>query len=151
MTRTRRLSAPDPAAPHAPLPGRLREGAVQGGALALYVLLGLLILDRISQPTFLGSMTALAPRAAVFILGLALAGASLKALKPAVRSVYEAVLLAMLCLVPTLLSMGVLILGWRPAAFAMLVFVVPLGVALGFIDWNNLYRHARARRSPPSA
>jgi len=117
----------------------------------LYLLLGVVALNWFEHRKFLPPMSELLPRATVFVLGFACGGALLQALKPSTRSVYAAMLLFMLCLVPALLGTGILMAGWRLAAMFLLVLTVPLGAALGFIDWNNLYRHARPRRIPPSA
>ena len=150
MTRTRPIPVSEPSAP-LPLRSRVRTGVLEGGAFALYLLLGLVALNWFEQRRFLPTAPELLPRAIAFVLGLACGGALLQGLKPSVRSIYAAMLLFMLCLVPTLLGAGVLMAGWRPAALFLLVLTVPLGAALGFIDWNHLYRHAQARRIPPAA
>jgi hypothetical protein len=150
MTRTRPVPVSEPSAP-SPLRSRVRRGVVEGGAFGLYLFLGLVALNWFEQRKFLPATPQLLPRAIAFVLGLACGGALLQGLKPSVRSIYGAMLLFMVCLIPTLLGTGILMAGWRPAALFLLVLTVPLGAALGFIDWNHLYRHARARRIPPAA
>jgi hypothetical protein len=119
--------------------------------LALYFLVLLVLFDRFWEPSGLTTGSGIVSRATAFLLGFAVGGGLLHALKPLVRSLYSSMLLAMLCLVPVLTGAGVLMAGWRWIALAMLVLTVPLGAALGFIDWNNLYKHARPKRIPPSA
>ena len=150
MTRTRPVPVSEPSAPP-PLRSRVRRGVLEGGAFGLYLLLGLVAINWFEQQKFLPAMPELLPRAIAFVVGLACGSALLQGLKPSVRPIYAAMLLFTLCLVPTLVGAGILMAGWRWRALAMLVLTVPLGAALGFIDWNNLYKHVRPKRIPPSA
>jgi hypothetical protein len=110
----------------------------------------LAVLDRIGEPTRITTGAGVVPRGFAFLLGFTLGGMLLQSLKPSIGSVFSSMLLGMLCLVPVLVGTGILIFGWQLAALFLLVLAAPLGAALGFIDWNNLYRHARPKRIPLS-
>lgn len=114
--------------------------------VGLYLLVGLCVVDRIKGPTALSAWPSILPRGFAFVLGMVLGTMVRNALAPAVHSVFASMLLFMLYLVPVLTGAGILMAGWRPPASFLLILTVPLGAALGFIDWYNLYRNARPKR-----
>lgn len=132
-----------------PLRSRLREGAILGAVLAVYLFLGEFVIAMLKGETLPIAHLAAIPRGLAYVGGFTLGGALLQGLKPVVGSVWESMLLFMLCSVPTLLGVGLMVFGWQLAALLPLVMTFPLGTALGFGDWNNLYRHARPRKIPP--
>jgi len=117
--------------------------------LALYLLVGEFILFMFKGAEIPITSLTVIPRGLAYVGGFMLGGALLQGLKRFVGSVWESMLLFMLCSVPTLLGVGLMVFGWQLAALLPLVMSFPLGAALGFIDWNNLYRHARPRKIPP--
>ena len=149
MSRTRRV--PPASVPLPPLRARLGQGAFEGGAFAVFLGFVTLFIAPFVDLTLPLTSLAVVPRGIAFGIGCAAAGAIGRALRPLTRSLYARMLLFMLCLVPALTGTGLMLAGWHPAALFLLVLALPLGSALGFIDWYHLFRNTRAKRLPPSA
>lgn len=118
-------------------------GARRGAAFGSYLLVVIWLGDRLEGPEDAIITNDAVPWCFSFVLGWAVGGAMLRGFKPAVDSVYTAMLLAMLCLVPALIGTGLLLSGWRGTALDPLVLTIPLGAMLGFVGWRRQNSGAR--------